>query len=79
MLVGERLHVFLGDETAGMKGCFLLISLNLFFFYFESELCPTAIDTETDRVQWAAAGSNVTLYLTRSILFISTWGACYAR
>jgi elongation factor 1 alpha-like protein len=24
----------------------------------------TAIETETDRVQWAAAGSNVTLYLT---------------
>jgi translation elongation factor EF-1alpha len=23
-----------------------------------------AIETETDRVQWAAAGSNVTLYLT---------------
>jgi elongation factor 1 alpha-like protein len=24
----------------------------------------TAIETETDRVQWAAAGTNVTLYLT---------------
>ena len=56
--VGERLRVLPADETAVVKG--------------QSRLSPpfdlseprfAAIETETDRVQWAAAGSNVTLYL----------------
>jgi translation elongation factor EF-1alpha len=33
-------------------------------FDLSARTALVAIETETDRVQWAAAGSNVTLYLT---------------
>jgi hypothetical protein len=36
----------------------------IFSFDLSARTTLAAIETETDRVQWAAAGSNVTLYLT---------------
>jgi elongation factor 1 alpha-like protein len=58
------LGVLPGDETAVVKGR----SLSYFSqrLDFEVIVWIAAIETEAeaDRVQWAAAGSNVTLYLT---------------
>jgi elongation factor 1 alpha-like protein len=61
--VGERLRVLPGDES-GLVRCKLShASPHLFLFY---ELCfsPSAIDLDGELVQWAAAGSNVTVFLT---------------
>jgi hypothetical protein len=38
--------------------------LLIYSFDLSARTARAAIETETDRVQWAAAGSNVTLYLT---------------
>lgn len=63
--VGERVRILPGDETAVVKGqalyyvCFL--SHHMYsYVHFPS----TAIEAETESLQWAAAGSNVTLSLT---------------
>ena len=48
-----------GRDCGGERSALLLS-----FFVLRHEPAPAVIETESDRVQWAAAGSNVTLYLT---------------
>jgi elongation factor 1 alpha-like protein len=56
--VGERLRILPGDETAIVK-CACLPSLVCFLLTRD-----TVILEEENNAQWAAAGSNVTIYLT---------------
>jgi translation elongation factor EF-1alpha len=48
-----------GRECRSQRSVLFISSFDL-----SARTALVAIETETDRVQWAAAGSNVTLYLT---------------
>lgn len=58
--IGEKVRVLPGDETGIVKGICLLVA---------QTTCPAhcyslAIEVEDENQPWAAAGSNVTVYLT---------------
>lgn len=60
--VGEKLRILPGDETAIVKGEHLQSSS--WYSYAHLYVLAIAIETESESLPWAAAGTNVTLYLT---------------
>lgn len=60
--VGEKLRILPGDETAIVKCERFQPSPRL--SSPDLNLLTTAIETESDSLPWAAAGTNATIYLT---------------